>query len=182
MTNLKKILKASYKNQKEARNDLENLGYKYDNDLSSNDAKVFSDANGKPHIVHRGTHKMRLKDLKSDIMLGLGLQKYDNRFKEAKHTTQLVRDKYNQEPDVFGHSLGGDLAKKSGSKGNITTYNKGAGLGDIGKTIPKNQTDIRTTRDPVSIISNLQKYNGNLKEIQSPQTQGLLEAHNLNNL
>ena len=94
MTNLKKILKASYKNQKEARNDLENLGYKYDNDLSSNDAKVFPDANGKPHIVHRGTHKMRLQDLKSDIMLGLGLQKYDDRFKEAKHTTQLVRNKY----------------------------------------------------------------------------------------
>ena len=83
---------------------------------------------------------------------------------------------------MFGHSLGGALAGKSGSKGNITTYNKGVGLGDIGKAIPKNQTDIRTTRDPVSIISNLQKYNGNLKEIQSPQTQGLLEAHNLNNL
>jgi len=182
MTNLEKIPKACYKNQKEARNDLENLGYKYDNDLSSNDSKVFTDADGKPHIVHRGTNKMRLQDLRSDIMLGLGLQKYDNRFKEAKHTTQLVRDKYNQEPDVFGHSLGGALAEKSGSKGNITTYNKGAGLGDIGKMIPKNQTDIRATRDPVSIISNLQKYNGSLKEIQSPQTQGLLEAHNLNNL
>ena len=137
MTNLKQILKASYKNQKKAKNDLENLRYKYDSNLSSNDAKVFTDADGKPHIVHRSTHKMRLQDLKSDVMLGLGLQNYDKRLREAKHTTKFVRDKYNKEPDVFGHSLGGALAEKSESKENITTYNKAAGLGDIGKTIPK---------------------------------------------
>ena len=101
------ILKSSYLNQKEFKNKFNNSGYKYDDNLSSNDAKVFVDENGKPNIAFRGTHKMRFKDLKSDLAVLTGLQKYDTRFKESKRLTQLVKDKYGQEPDVFGHSLGG---------------------------------------------------------------------------
>ena len=52
MEKTKKILKAGMI--------LKNLVYKYDNELTSNDAKNFTGANGKLHIVHRGTHKMRL--------------------------------------------------------------------------------------------------------------------------
>ena len=47
------ILKTSYLNQKEAANKFNNAGYKYDDNLSSNDAKVFVDENGKPNIAFR---------------------------------------------------------------------------------------------------------------------------------
>jgi len=154
------ILKTSYLNQKEAANKFNNAGYKYDDSLSSNDAKVFIDEQGQPNIAFRGTHKMRFKDLKSDLALLTGLEKYDSRFKETQRITQLVKDKYGKEPDVFGHSLGGALAEKSGSKGNIITDNKGAGFGDIGKTIPKNQ-DYRNKNDFISLLSLTQKQKHN---------------------
>ena len=54
-----KILKSSYKNQSEAKQNLEGLGYKYDDNLSSNDAKVFVDENGQPNIAFRGTHNFK---------------------------------------------------------------------------------------------------------------------------
>jgi hypothetical protein len=71
------ILKTSYLNQKEAKNKFNNSGYKYDDNLSSNDAKVFIDESGQPNIAFRGTRKMRFKDLKSDLALLTDLQKYD---------------------------------------------------------------------------------------------------------
>lgn len=154
------ILKTSYLNQKEAANKFNNAGYKYDDNLSSNDAKVFVDENGKPNIAFRGT-KPRFKDYVSDLALLTGLEKYDTRFKESQRITKLVKDKYQQEPNVFGHSLGGALAEKSGSKGTIITDNKGAGFGDIGKTIPKNQQDYRNKNDFISLLSLTQKHKYN---------------------
>ncbi len=178
---MKKILEASYQNQKEASKTLNDLGYKYDPELSTNESKVFLDKHNRPNIAFRGSK--RISDfLLSDAALAVGLEKYDRRFKEAKHLTQLVEDKYKQPANVFGHSLGGRLGEASGANGKIVTYNKGAGLFDIGKTIPSNQTDIRTTNDGVSFLSTTQKHEGKFKELQSPLGQGLLEAHGLNNL
>ena len=177
----KKILEASYENQKQASKSLEDMGYKYDHDLSTNESKVFLDKHGRPNIAFRGSK--RVSDfVRSDVALLLGLEQYDSRFKEAKHLTKLVEDKYGKPANVFGHSLGGSLSEKSGTNGKVTTYNKGVGIFDIGKTIPKNQTDIRTTHDGVSALSTTQFHKGRLEEIQSPKTQGLLDAHGLNNL
>lgn len=158
------------------------MGYTYDPALSTNESKVFIDQNGKPNIAFRGSK--RVSDfVGSDLKLALGLEKYDRRFQEAKRITKLVEDKYSQPADVFGWSLGGSLAEKSGAKGNIYTYNKGAGIFDIGKTIPKNQTDVRTNNDVVSLLSTTQKHKyGNFKEIQTPETQGIIAAHSLENL
>lgn len=178
----KKILQASYLNQKEASKKLNDLGYTYDPALSTNESKVFIDKDGKPNISFRGSK--RVSDfLGSDLKLALGLEKYDRRFQEAKRITKLVEDKYSQPANVYGHSLGGSLAEKSGAHGDIYTYNKGAGIFDIGKTIPKNQTDTRTTNDIASLLSTTQKHKyGNFNEIQSPQSQGILDAHSLQNL
>jgi hypothetical protein len=154
------ILKTSYLNQKEAANKFNNAGYKYDENLSSNDAKVFVDENGKPNIAFRGT-KPRFKDYVSDLALLTGLEKYDTRFKESQRITQLVKDKYGKEPDVYGHSLGGALAEKSGSKGNIITDNKGVGVAGIGRTVPKNQQDYRNKNDFISLLSLTQKHKYN---------------------
>lgn len=160
---MKKILEASYLNQAEANRKLSNLGYKYDPTLSTNDSKVFIDKKGNPNIAFRGTHKGRYKDVISDLAVASGLHRYDTRFKEAKHLTKLVEDKYDRPANVFGHSLGGKLSEESGAKGHIYTDNKAAGLFDIGKTIPKRQTDYRNKNDAVSLLSVTQSHpHGNL--------------------
>ena len=163
---VKKILKASYLNQKEASHKLENLGYKYDPELSSNENKVFVDRKGNPNIAFRGTKTG--KDVVSDVLLGLGLDKYDTRFKEAKHLTKLVEDKYEKPVNVFGSSLGGSIAEKAGGNGSIYTHNKGVGIGDLFKSIPNNQTDYRNKNDVVSLGALTQSHsNNNLKNIET---------------
>ena len=181
MNNLKPILEASYLNQNEASEKLKHLGYTYDPQLSTNESKVFIDKDGKPNIAFRGSK--RVTDfLVSDLLQGIGLQNYDKRFQEAKHLTKMVEDKYNQPANTFGHSLGGKLSEASGAHGNIYTYNKATRIFDIGKTIPQNQVDVRTTGDVVSMIGKTQnhKYN-NMKTINSGN-QGFLPAHNISNL
>ena len=179
--NLQPILEASYLNPNEASDKLSNLGYTYDSELSRPNAKVFVDKKGRPNIAFRGSH--RVEDfLVSDTLLGLGLGKYDKRFQEAKTLTKLVEDKYKKPADVFGHSLGSRDSEVSGASGSIYTYNKPVGLGDLFKTIPKNQYDIRTSNDIFSLGQLTQKhpYN-NFNQIEKPQ-QNLLQAHDINNL
>ena len=158
---MKKILQASYLNQKEASNKFQKLGFKYDPELSSNDNKVFVDKHGNPNIAFRGTHKLRAKDILSDVAVATGLHKYDSRFKEAKHLTKLVEDKYGKPANVYGDSLGGKLSEESGAHGNIITHNKATGILDIGKNIPKRQTDYRNKNDAVSLLSLTQSHNHN---------------------
>lgn len=178
---IRPILDASYQNQKEARKTLAKHGYTYDKKLSTNESKVFIDSAGNPNIAFRGSKTV--KDwLLSDTLLAVGGSKLDPRFKEAKNLTKAVEKKYGKPADVFGHSLGGALAEKSGAKGNITTFNKGAGIGDIGKKIPKNQTDIRTRNDVVSALALTQKHDGDLVNLKTSLLQNPVKAHALDNL
>lgn len=155
---VKKILEVSYQNPSDAKNSLSGMGYKYDEDLSTPESKVFLDKQGRPNIAFRGSKRLFDDFLGSDLKLALGLDKYDRRFQEAKNLTKLVEDKYGQPANVFGHSLGGSLAEKSGAHGNVYTYNKGAGIMDIGREIPKNQTDYRNKNDLVSLLSLTQSH------------------------
>ena len=52
---LNKILKASYQNQNEASNSLNQIGFKYDPELSTNESKVFVDKKG--NIISTGYNK-----------------------------------------------------------------------------------------------------------------------------
>ena len=158
---LKKILDASYQNEDEAAANLEKMGYKYDKELSKPEHKVFvNPITGVPQIAFRGSKTV--KDwTQSNLPLLVGLEQYSPRFQESKHITQLVEQKYKKPANVYGHSLGGALAEKSGAKGRIYTDNKGAGILDIGKTIPKNQIDYRTQNDLPSFLSLTQNYNNN---------------------
>lgn len=178
---IRPILEASYQNQKEASKTLAKHGYTYDKKLSTNQSKVFVDSAGNPNIAFRGSKTV--KDwLISDTLLAVGGSKLDPRFQEAKSLTKAVEKKYGKPADVFGHSLGGALAEKSGAKGNITTFNKGAGIGDIGKKIPANQTDIRTRNDVVSALSLTQKHDGDLVNLKTSLLQNPVKAHALDNL
>jgi hypothetical protein len=175
-----RLFQISYLNQKEAKNQLNELGYTYDDRLSTNETKVFINGNGEPNLAFRGTK--RVKDLVSDAMLAVGLEKYNPRFKEAKELTKLVEDTYKQPANVLGHSLGGSLAEKSGAHGAIYTYNKGAGIGDIRRRIPRRQIDTRTGNDIVSVIATTQKHPYNNFQEIATHSGGFLGAHSIDRL
>jgi hypothetical protein len=179
---IRPILEASYQPKKQASKTLAKSGYTLDKKLSTNESKVFVDPYGQPNIAFRGS--TNAKDfLFSDPLLAIGLSKYDPRLKQSQKLVKKVESKYNAPTDVFGHSLGGFLSENSGAKGNIYTYNKGVGIQDIGKIIPKNQIDIRTRNDIVSGLALTQKYdNGSLKTLKTPVFQSPIEAHGLKNL
>ena len=151
------LLKSSYLPQKEAAEKLKKLGYDYDHELSRMDTKVLV-KDGKPVIVHRGSKTVR--DYLDDGLLFLGLEKHSKRFQDAKEITKKVEAKYNKSANTAGHSLGGSLAEKSGAHGDIITYNKGSGLGDIvTKKNSKRQLDVRADGDIVSLLGHTQNAN-----------------------
>lgn len=172
------LLKASYLPQSEAALRMQQKDYQYDKDLSSMNTKVFVKDN-KPVIVHRGS--VTAKDWFDDGLVAVGLGKYGHRYKNAQRVTQKAKEKYNSPVDSVSHSYGGWLTENSGADGNLITYNKAAGLGGIGKTIPSNQLDIRTKGDVPSLLSHLQHSN---KEIihNKHLNKNILTSHNLDNL
>ena len=176
---IRPILDASYQPKKLAAKTLAKSGYTLDKKLSTNESKVFIDSMGNPNIAFRGS-KTAKDWLISDPLLAIGASRFDPRFSQAKALTKQVEKKYGKPADVFAHSLGGAIAERSGASGNIYTFNKGVGLGDIGKKIPKNQTDIRTKADLVSALSLTQKYNGNQQTIKGSLNP--IKAHSLENL
>jgi hypothetical protein len=173
------LLKNSYKNQKEAAENLKKYGYTYDGALSNNETKVFV-KNNKPVIVHRGSK--RLSDWAEDALILGGLGSMGHRQKQAERITKRVEQKYGTSADSVGHSLGGRLAENSGNHGQIITYNKAVGLGDIGKKKnSKRQLDIRNSGDIVSVLGHTQKAN------KEQINKGLsffnpIGAHNVNHL
>lgn len=155
---LKELFQASYDTPEKAQERLAQYGYKADKDLSTSQAKVFTDEAGKPIILHRGTElgkgwKTALSDIKTDIEIGLG--KTPKRLTEAKRLTKQVEEKYGKPSTAIGTSMGGFLAEKAGSK-NAITYNKAVSPTDIFKKIPKTQKDYRTATDIISLPSVLQ--------------------------
>lgn len=180
-TQLKDILEASYQPNRDAKNTLEKGGYKLDPTLSTREHKVFVDEEGNPNVVFRGTNTKSIKDIGSDILLGLGLSKYDPRQQASNALVEQVKQKYGKKPSLFGHSLGGALAEKAGQASGaekVVTYNKGTAPSDVFKITPSNQTDIRTQNDPVSFLSMLQL--GNKKTIKG--RKDVLKTHSLNPL
>ena len=149
------ILTASYQPQREAEQTLAKQGFKYDPELSSMESKVFyNPETNKPYIAYRGS--TRVSDfLYEDPALFLGYT--TKKQKAAQELAKKVEAKYGQPVDVYGDSLGGYRAEKSGASGKITTYNKATGLFDIGKTTSQKQTDYRKEGDIVSLISLTQK-------------------------
>jgi hypothetical protein len=161
------ILSSSYQDNKKASETLAKHGYTLDNSLSGQRAKVFTDQNGKAHVVYRGTQNGG--DVLTDIALTLGQGKKTNRVKHSKKVYKQAQEKYgHQDVDTYGHSLGGYLAENSGNnKGKIVTFNKAS----IGEKAKPNQVDIRTKNDVVSMFTpkhkNLIEINGNKNVLKS---------------
>jgi hypothetical protein len=177
--NIKPILEASYKPQREAENDLVKLGYKYDPELSSMDTKVFTDKQGNPHIAYRGTVRAETWLDNLNIALG-GKSKIDE---EAVATAKKVQEKYGKAPTTYGHSRGSRSSELAGEAtgGKTYTYNKAVVPTDIFKKIRPEQTDIRTSKDIVSAPSYFQT-GGEKITIQSSPFDSYIKAHGLEEL
>jgi len=172
--NLKTLLQASYEPTIKANDTLKKAGYTLDTSLSNMNSKVFTDSMGKPHITFRGSRHI-LDWVRDDPLIALGLGKYAPRVQQAQALTKKVEEKYHQPADVFGNSLGGALAERSGAHGKIVTHNKAVALTDIGKTISNKQIDVRSVQDPVSFLSLTQKHKG--KFINTTPITGLVNSH-----
>lgn len=162
---------------------LDDVGdYVIDKELSGQRVKVYHNPNtGKTIVSHRGTNS--IQDVGTDIAMALGYKK-GKRFTHSKNIQNQVKAKYGSDNiTTLGHSLGGTLAETVGNKsGNneVITFNKGALPGDIGKKMKKNQTDIKTTKDPVSILKKFQRGKKAVK-IKS-KTWNPLKEHSVSNL
>jgi len=191
MTGYPKINSSKYKTLIEAsyltnNNDAERLGrnikYKLDRELSNIKQKVYTHKN-KVVVAFQGTKPSRVRDLVSDGMILFGLEGLDTRFKDANKTMDRVNQKYgNKKIITMGHSLGGTLAEHVGNKADrVITFDKGVGAGTIGKTINKNQTDIRSSNDIISALSLTQSG----KRISIPNTAHIINpfrSHDASNI
>jgi hypothetical protein len=159
-------------------------GYRLDKELSTASTKVFVNQRGVPTIGHRGSK--RVSDWFDNALLAVGLGRFGPRHREAKAITQKVEAKYGKPANAIGHSLGGRLAETSGARGRVVTYNKAAGLADIGKRTSSNQVDYRTSIDLPSLLSVGQTGGRHVTVAHTPAGGGtagrVLDAHKLKHL
>lgn len=179
-SNVKTILESSYKPQAEFAHNVAQIGYSYDPELSTMENKVFiNNETGKPSIAYRGS--TTAKDWVGNLKLGLGFKD-----PEAEKRIQLadkVKAKYGDIDTIYGHSRGGLLAEQAGERtgGKVITYNKATLPTDVFKTIRPEQTDVRTSRDVVSLPSFFQS-GGQKKTLNTPITTTALGAHSISQL
>lgn len=167
------FLDNSYTDAKEQKKEIN--GFERDDELSGNRAQVYRNPkSGKVIVAHRGTKD--LSDVVTDVGLAVGYRG-GRRFKHGERVQKQAEAKYGSENvTTIGHSLGSSIAEKVGKNSRkIITANKPVVPTDIlfGKTPPKNQTDIRTSFDPVSILRPLQK--GKVRTIKSKTYNPLTE-------
>lgn len=173
---IKKYIDASY--QKNSKIKDKNL----DKSLSGKRVKVFYNPKTKKSVVvHRGTASAT-DWIKTNIPLVFGYER-GNRFKHAEKIQKKAEQKYgSQNITTIGHSLGGRIAEKVGKNSHkVITFNKAATPKSIATKTAKNQTDIRTSRDPVSFLSKFQKHSNAPITIKS-KTLNPITAHSTQDL
>jgi hypothetical protein len=158
---LKDVLQSSYKKNSEIEAP---AGYTLDRSLSNNQAKVFkSDTSNDVIIAHRGSAN------KNDWLDNYSYARYGNvkktdTYRAAKKVQNQAIRKYGADNIIsVGHSRAGlyvqELNERPQTKvKSAITFNKAAGVSDLFRTNPENQTDIRTDKDIVSILSPFQKH------------------------
>jgi len=181
---LANILKKSYASNKEAKDELLKYNYVLDEKLSSGNQKVFFNPITKKLLVAiAGTHN--LKDVITDVRLGLGQIKDTTRYKEAKKILEKARKRYpsaSESIDIVGHSLGGQIASRvSKNKDKVITYGKGSTLGE---TVRSNEKSYRVKGD---LLSSLARDTITIpKEVNTKSyfqgIQSVLDSHDLRNL
>ena len=167
----RKLLKSSYnKKNKDVGN------FKVDKHLSGNRTKVYYDEeNNMPVVVHRGTNSKQ--DMMTDTGLLFGHR--GNRFKHAKKIQKKAEKKYGTENmHTLGHSLGGLVAEEIGKNSkNVITYNKAISPFEMLKKNQSNQTDIKTSNDPVSSLNYFNNNKKNKTKVFNAKTNNPFKSH-----
>jgi len=148
-------------------------GYELDKDLSnSRETVLYNPTTNQAILAFRGTSNTR--DVLTDVALATNTRFLDPRYRHSVKKSKKFHKKYkDSEKAIGGHSLAGDLAQyganqKHMRKTQVTTFNKGSGLGlsDIAGTRLRNQTDVRTKQDLVSFTSKYQR-GGKTKQVRA---------------
>jgi hypothetical protein len=174
--NLKDVIKNSYKDKSKQKQIIGD--YIRDDSLSGNRTQVyFNPKNNKSIVSHTGTNS--LTDWLTDLQYANGNLEQTKRFKHAKRIQDEAEKKYGKENiTTTGHSLGGAIARNTGKNtSHVYTVNS--------PTLPKeavaswiwgdnkNQTDIRSKGDLVSIFAPFKR--GEVIQIDSKSYNPLAE-------
>lgn len=173
---VKDILHKSYEK------DLNDSGdFQIDRSLSGQRAKVYHNPKtGQTVVAHKGTQGIH--DWITDgAYFTTGYK--SNRFKHAEKIQKQAEEKYGKENvSTIGHSLGAELTKTYGNNSKeMIAYNRPIAPSEVFTKKSNKLTDIRTTNDPVSLLSPLTTKNGKEVSINS-KTYHPLAEHKVKNL
>jgi hypothetical protein len=166
-TNLYDVLKASYGDKDSVKN-IENQGYKRDDELSNEKHQVYWN-NDKKHLINSIRGTATLGDWGTNAYIALGKGEQTSRYKEEKSNLERAKEKYKDraKTTVVGHSQSSYHASHAaGDNDEILTYNKAYFPGD---KIQHNETHYRIVDDPVSIFA-----------IGNRNTKNYLKVHDTN--
>jgi hypothetical protein len=159
-------------------------GYTIDKSLSDSRVKVYtSNKNSNVIVVHRGS--AALSDwIDNALYATTGNVKSSGTYKQHKKKQDAAIAKYGANNIIsIGHSRGAKYAEelnKDNPVKEVITYNKAAGLHDVRQKNPSNQTDVKTSRDIVSLLTPLQQSSNNVVTIKqdtlNPHTAHMTSA------
>lgn len=166
--------------------ELKDVGnYIIDKDLSDDRVKAYVDKDsGKVVSVHRGSKGWR-DWLDNYQYLSKGIFKHSSTYDDHKTRQKKINKKYGKDNiTLLGHSRAGKYVEQlnddtKGKKKNydeVITYNKATNWSDIGRKNKKNQFDIKTSSDPVSVLLGWQKSKNKPTTIKT-KTWNPLKAH-----
>lgn len=174
------LIKSSYKRNNEAEELGARNGYRLDHKLSNSEHKVFVDPDNNSTVVFAGSRKAG-DWLITNPAVAVGLGKMTPRYDASQKVVNEAKNKYNGKVTTIGHSVGGWLSENVNNADKKYTVNKAVGLGDVGKTVRKNQTDIIVNNDIISPLTYTQKHKGKLIKIKNKNINPLV-AHNYKHL
>ena len=111
-----------------------------------------------------------------DSLLGTNLQTKTKRYKHAEKIQKQAEQKY-KETDLttVGHSLGGHLARKVGSKGKVVTFNSAYDRFGGGSVDNPSEINYRNQHDIVSKFF----FNPKNTIIKKAKSMGILNDHTI---
>ena len=170
-TDLNILLDASYEKTLESKDD-----YEIDKELSNEVSRVFrKKGTDEVFVVHTGSKDMR------DVLENYGYitRGYysSGRLSKAREVQKKAEEKYgSQNISTLGHSKGGKYAEMLGKNTKeIITLNKPTHLTDLLTKVPEKQTDIKSSRDPVSFLRGFQR--GNSAIVIDAETNNPISEH-----
>lgn len=179
-------LNAGYKRDLDkASKKLEKFGYTVDKDLSHERERVvaYNKDKGKLLFIENGTDPKNMKDLKTDVGLGIGKLAEDKRIANAKDALVKAKEKYKAVNGtvLVGHSLGGGITNTiAGGGDKVINYNPAY---TVGQKARSNVENYRTKGDIVSVFapsSNTKVLENNVKGASG--VDHLLKSHELSNI